>query len=60
MFAVGEEALLGSLQPHLVPLADRVVEPTTVEVLSGHDVVFLALPHGQSAEIATADKRKLA
>lgn len=45
---------LGSLQPHLVPLADRVVEPTTVEVLSGHDVVFLALPHGQSAEIAEA------
>ena len=46
--------LLGSLQPHLLPLADRVVEPTTVEVLSGHDVVFLALPHGQSAEIANA------
>jgi N-acetyl-gamma-glutamyl-phosphate reductase len=45
---------LGSLQPHLVPLADRVLEDTTVEVLSGHDVVFLALPHGQSAAIATA------
>jgi N-acetyl-gamma-glutamyl-phosphate reductase len=45
---------LGSLQPHLVPLADRVLEETTVEVLSGHDVVFLALPHGQSAAIATA------
>jgi len=43
---------LGSLQPHLVPLADRVLEPTTTEVLQGHDVVFLALPHGQSAEIA--------
>ena len=45
---------LGSLQPHLVPLADRVLEETTVEVLSGHDVVFLALPHGRSAEIARA------
>jgi N-acetyl-gamma-glutamyl-phosphate reductase len=45
---------LGSLQPHLVPLADRVLEDTTVEVLSGHDVVFLALPHGQSAAIANA------
>jgi N-acetyl-gamma-glutamyl-phosphate reductase len=45
---------LGSLQPHLLPLADRVLEDTTVEVLSGHDVVFLALPHGQSAAIATA------
>ncbi|GGD20164.1 N-acetyl-gamma-glutamyl-phosphate reductase [Nocardioides daphniae] len=44
----------GRLQPHLVPLADRVLEPTTLEVLSGHDVVFLGLPHGQSAEIAKA------
>jgi N-acetyl-gamma-glutamyl-phosphate reductase len=43
---------LGALQPHLLPLADRVVEPTTVEVLAGHDVVVLALPHGQSAAIA--------
>ncbi|MGH3369560.1 MAG: N-acetyl-gamma-glutamyl-phosphate reductase, partial [Nocardioidaceae bacterium] len=46
--------LLGRLQPHLVPLADRVLEETTVEVLSGHDVVFLALPHGQSGEVAKA------
>jgi N-acetyl-gamma-glutamyl-phosphate reductase len=45
---------LGSLQPHLVPLADRVLEETTVEVLSGHDVVFLGLPHGQSAVVAKA------
>lgn len=45
---------LGGLQPHLLPLADRVLEATTVETLSGHDVVFLGLPHGQSAEIAAA------
>jgi N-acetyl-gamma-glutamyl-phosphate reductase len=45
-------ARLGSLQPHLTPLAERVLEPTTPEVLSGHDVVFLALPHGQSAAVA--------
>ncbi len=45
---------LGALQPHLVPLADRILEETTVEVLSGHDVVFLGLPHGQSAVIAKA------
>ena len=45
---------LGTRQPHLVPLADRVLEETTVEVLSGHDVVFLALPHGQSGELAKA------
>ncbi|KIX78261.1 N-acetyl-gamma-glutamyl-phosphate reductase [Streptomyces manipurensis] len=44
--------LLGSLQPHLVPLAGRTLEPTTPEVLAGHDVVFLALPHGQSAAVA--------
>jgi N-acetyl-gamma-glutamyl-phosphate reductase len=45
---------LGALQPHLLPLADRVLEETTPAVLSGHDVVFLALPHGQSATIARA------
>ncbi|WP_228975498.1 N-acetyl-gamma-glutamyl-phosphate reductase [Streptomyces sp. DH12] len=43
---------LGAVQPHLLPLADRVLEPTTPEVLAGHDVVFLALPHGRSAEVA--------
>ncbi len=43
---------LGGLQPHLHTLADRVLEPTEVEVLRDHDVVFLALPHGASAEIA--------
>lgn len=45
---------LGTVQPHLVPLADRVLEPTTTEVLDGHDVVFLALPHGQSGAVAEA------
>jgi N-acetyl-gamma-glutamyl-phosphate reductase len=43
---------LGGLQPHLLPLADRVLRPTSPEVLAGHDVVFLALPHGQSAAVA--------
>src|SRR3954469_18376220 len=43
---------LGALQPHLVPLADRVLEETSAETLSGHDVVFLALPHGQSGPVA--------
>ncbi|MEU2387994.1 N-acetyl-gamma-glutamyl-phosphate reductase [Streptomyces sp. NPDC012461] len=43
---------LGVLQPHLRPLAGRILEPTTAEVLAGHDVVFLALPHGQSAAVA--------
>ncbi|WP_439649169.1 N-acetyl-gamma-glutamyl-phosphate reductase [Herbidospora mongoliensis] len=43
---------LGSHQPHLVPLAGRVIERTTRETLAGHDVVFLALPHGESAALA--------
>ncbi|KAA1415258.1 N-acetyl-gamma-glutamyl-phosphate reductase [Nocardioides humilatus] len=43
---------LGSLQPHLIPLADRVLVETSLETLAGHDVVFLALPHGQSGPLA--------
>ncbi|MFD8918179.1 N-acetyl-gamma-glutamyl-phosphate reductase [Streptomyces sp. NPDC059569] len=43
---------LGGLQPHLLPLADRVLAETTAEVLAGHEVVFLALPHGESAAVA--------
>ncbi|MEV1085162.1 N-acetyl-gamma-glutamyl-phosphate reductase [Streptomyces sp. NPDC050211] len=43
---------LGTLQPHLPALADREVGPTTAGALTGHDVVFLALPHGQSAAVA--------
>ncbi|SCK42012.1 N-acetyl-gamma-glutamyl-phosphate reductase [Streptomyces sp. WMMB 714] len=45
---------LGSLQPHLTPYADRVLEETTPSVLEGHDVVFLALPHGRSGAVAEA------
>ena len=45
---------LGAHHPHLLPLADRVLEPTGVEALAGHDVVVLALPHGASGEIAAA------
>jgi N-acetyl-gamma-glutamyl-phosphate reductase len=43
---------LGEVHPHLTPLADRVLEPTTPEVLAGHDAVVLALPHGHSAALA--------
>lgn len=45
---------LGEHQPHLPMLAERVIEPTTTQTLAGHDVVFLALPHGASGEIAAA------
>jgi len=43
---------LGEHHPHLLPLASRLLEDTTVEVLAGHDVVFLGLPHGHSAALA--------
>jgi N-acetyl-gamma-glutamyl-phosphate reductase len=44
--------LLGQHQPHLTALSDRLVAETSEEVLAEHDVVFLALPHGASAEVA--------
>ncbi|MCV7215539.1 N-acetyl-gamma-glutamyl-phosphate reductase [Mycobacterium crocinum] len=43
---------LSEHHPHLLPLADRVLQPTERDVLAGHDVVFLALPHGHSAALA--------
>ncbi|MGH3708101.1 MAG: N-acetyl-gamma-glutamyl-phosphate reductase [Pseudonocardiaceae bacterium] len=43
---------LGEHHPNLVPLAERVLSDTTVQRLAGHDVVFLALPHGHSAALA--------
>ncbi|MEV7414042.1 N-acetyl-gamma-glutamyl-phosphate reductase [Streptomyces sp. NPDC089919] len=43
---------LGSVQPHLPGLAERILSDTTAAALRGHDVVFLALPHGQSAALA--------
>ena len=45
---------LGEHHQNLFPLADRVLQETTPEILAGHDVVFLGLPHGQSAVIADA------
>ena len=45
-------AVLGTLQPHLRSLADRVLTETTPQTLAGHDVVFLALPHGASGPLA--------
>ncbi|MER5643817.1 N-acetyl-gamma-glutamyl-phosphate reductase [Streptosporangium sp. NPDC002524] len=43
---------LGAHQPHLAPLAGRILQETSAETLGGHDLVFLALPHGQSAAVA--------
>ena len=42
---------LGAVHPHLTPLAERVLLETTAETLAGHDVIFLALPHGASAAL---------
>ncbi|WP_288725368.1 N-acetyl-gamma-glutamyl-phosphate reductase [uncultured Corynebacterium sp.] len=44
---------VSALMPNLPSLADRMIMKTTPDNLEGHDVVFLALPHGYSAEIAT-------
>lgn len=43
---------LGEHLPNLPQLADRDVLDTNTENLAGHDVVFLALPHGASAQVA--------
>jgi N-acetyl-gamma-glutamyl-phosphate reductase len=50
--AASAGSTLGEHHPHLIPLAQRVVEPTELSMLDGHDVVFLALPHGHSAALA--------
>jgi len=41
-------------QPHLRSLVGLTLAETTPEVLAGHDVVFLALPHGKSGEVTAA------
>lgn len=41
-------------QPHLRSLAHLTLEPSTPDVLAGHDIVFLALPHGQSGQYTEA------
>jgi len=43
---------LGESQPHLLPYADLVVQPSDPADLAGYDVVVLALPHGASGAIA--------
>lgn len=42
---------LVSVQPHLRSLAHLTLVETTAATLAGHDVVFLALPHGKSGEL---------
>lgn len=42
---------LSAVHPHLRSLAHLTLEETTPATLAGHDVVFLALPHGKSGEL---------
>ncbi|MEY2634537.1 MAG: hypothetical protein RIS75_477, partial [Actinomycetota bacterium] len=41
------------VHPQLAAFNDWVFADTSVEILNQHDLVFLALPHGQSAALAT-------
>ncbi|MBY0441446.1 MAG: N-acetyl-gamma-glutamyl-phosphate reductase [Mycobacteriaceae bacterium] len=50
--AASTGSALGEHHPHLLPLSERILAPTELDVLAGHDVVFLALPHGHSAALA--------
>src|SRR5699024_10587954 len=43
---------LSEVAPHIDLGHDPVLAETSVETLRGHDVVVLALPHGQSGRIA--------
>lgn len=42
---------LAAVHPQLTALGDIELQPTTAEVLGQADVVFLALPHGESAAL---------
>ncbi|WP_395243413.1 N-acetyl-gamma-glutamyl-phosphate reductase [Agromyces sp. MMS24-K17] len=43
---------LVSVQPHLRGYTHLTLKETSAETLAGHDIVFLALPHGASGAIA--------
>ncbi len=49
---------LGSVHPHLASVRLELQE-TTPEVLNGHDIVFLALPHGKSGELGDSLNARL-
>ena len=43
---------VGAVHPNLTQYADLPLVETTAQVLADADIVFLALPHGQSAALA--------
>ena len=45
---------LVTVQPHLRSFAHLELVPTNADTLAGHDVVFLALPHGKSGELTAS------
>jgi len=51
--AAGQRAgdVLGAVHPQLPALADRRLGPTDADFLATADLVFLALPHGESAAL---------
>ena len=53
VLAAGTKAgrTVGDVHPQLVPLADRALVAADPDLLSGADIVFLALPHGESAAL---------
>jgi N-acetyl-gamma-glutamyl-phosphate reductase len=48
--SVGQK--VSDLHPGSTKYADLVFQDTNQQVLSGHDIVFLALPHSKSAQVA--------
>ncbi len=47
-------SVLGDHHPHILQLSDRVLEPTDVDRLAGHDVVVMALPHATGGAVSDA------
>lgn len=45
-------SMIGAVHPHVRSLRDVVLAPTEAGVLADADLVFLALPHGESAALA--------
>ncbi len=43
-----------SMQPHLRSLDHLDLQPTEIATLAGHDIVFLALPHGKSGALTAS------
>ncbi|WP_125107266.1 MULTISPECIES: N-acetyl-gamma-glutamyl-phosphate reductase [Gulosibacter] len=43
---------LRTVHPHLASYGDLELQPTDAAHLRGHDIVFLALPHGKSAALS--------